>query len=123
MRQDGSTAQLGFEAWRGGRPAYGGRLPKILNFLRRISKPTQVMSSPPGRNLCENGKKNLKDLQANLHFTVIRKDAGLYCGSRLRSGEVFAYVGRNQNLKDLKDSGALVFGVSVARALTGVPRL
>ena len=30
-------------------------------------------------------------------------DTGLYCGSRLRSGEVFAYVGRNQNLKDLKD--------------------
>ena len=29
--------------------------------------------------------------------------AGLYCGSRLRKGEVFAYVGRNQNLKDLKD--------------------
>jgi hypothetical protein len=24
------------------------------------------------------------------------------CGSRLRKGEVFAYVGRNQNLKDLK---------------------
>jgi hypothetical protein len=37
-------------------------------------------------------------------FTAIRKDAGLYCGSRLRSGEVFAYVGRNQNLKDLKPS-------------------
>ena len=33
---------------------------------------------------------------------VIRKDAGLYCGPRLRKGEVFAYVGRNQNLKDLK---------------------
>ena len=33
---------------------------------------------------------------------AVRKDAGLYCGSRLRSGEVFAYVGRNQNLKDLK---------------------
>ena len=27
-------------------------------------------------------------------FTAIRKDAGLCCGSRLRSGEVFAYVGR-----------------------------
>ena len=36
-------------------------------------------------------------------FTAIRKGAGLHCGSRLRSGEVFAYVGRNQNLKDLKD--------------------
>jgi hypothetical protein len=28
---------------------------------------------------------------------------GLRCGSRLRKGEVFAYVGRNQNLKDLTD--------------------
>ena len=35
-------------------------------------------------------------------FTAIRKDAGLYCGSRLRKGEVFAYVGRIHNLKDLK---------------------
>ena len=31
-----------------------------------------------------------------------RKDAGLCCGSRLRKGEVFAYVGSIQNLKDLK---------------------
>ena len=31
-----------------------------------------------------------------------RKDAGLCCGSRLRKGEVFAYVGLPQNLKDLK---------------------
>ena len=35
---------------------------------------------------------------------MIRKDAGLYCGSRLRKGEVFAYVGSIQNLKDLKES-------------------
>ena len=28
--------------------------------------------------------------------------SGLYCGSRLRKGEVFAYVGLSQNLKDLK---------------------
>ena len=34
---------------------------------------------------------------------MIRKDAGLYCGPRLRKGEVFAYVGLPQNLKDLKD--------------------
>ena len=36
-------------------------------------------------------------------FTAIRKDAGLYCGPRLRKGEVFAYVRSIQNLKDLKD--------------------
>ena len=34
---------------------------------------------------------------------MIRKDAGLYYGPRLRKGEVFAYVGLPQNLKDLKD--------------------
>ena len=36
-------------------------------------------------------------------YTAIRQDAGLYCGSRLWKGEVFAYVGLPQNLKDLKD--------------------
>ena len=30
--------------------------------------------------------------------------AGLCCGSRLRKGEVFAYVGLPQNLKDLKEN-------------------
>ena len=54
-------------------------------------------------------------------FTAIRKDAGLCCGSRLRSGEVFAYVGLPQNLKDLKDrarqgieDGGTQFGQQVA---------
>ena len=37
-------------------------------------------------------------------FTAIRKNAGLCCGSRLGKGEVFAYVGLSQNLKDLKAS-------------------
>ena len=36
-------------------------------------------------------------------FAAIRKEAGLSCGSFLRKGEVFAYVGRIQNLKDVKD--------------------
>jgi len=31
------------------------------------------------------------------------KDAGLFCGSFLRKGEVFAHVGLIQNLKILKD--------------------
>jgi len=31
------------------------------------------------------------------------RDAGLYCGPRLRKGEVFAYVGLPQNLKNLKE--------------------
>ena len=33
------------------------------------------------------------------------RDCQFYCGSRLRSGEVFAYVGLSQNLKDLKAEG------------------
>ena len=40
---------------------------------------------------------------ATSSFAAIRKDTGLYCGSRLRKGEVFGYVGLSQNLKDLKD--------------------
>jgi hypothetical protein len=36
-------------------------------------------------------------------LTALRKEAGLFCGSFLREGEVSAYVGRNQTLKDLKD--------------------
>ena len=45
---------------------------------------------------------NLKDLK-----DPKGKDAGLYCGSRLRSGEVFAYGGLPQNLKDLKAVASL----------------
>ena len=36
-------------------------------------------------------------------FTAIRKDAGFFSGSFLWKGEVFAYIGLSQNLKDLKD--------------------
>ena len=39
-------------------------------------------------------------------FAVIRKEAGLFCGSFLRKGKVFAYVGRIQHLKDLKGAVA-----------------
>ena len=41
-------------------------------------------------------------LVSSRSFTALRKDAGLCCGSRLRKGAVFAYVGRIHNLKDLK---------------------
>ena len=34
-------------------------------------------------------------------FSEIRKEAGPFCGSFLPKGELFAYVGRIQNLKDL----------------------
>jgi len=37
-------------------------------------------------------------------FPAIRKDAGLFCGSFLRKSEVFAYGGRIQNLRNLKDT-------------------
>ena len=35
-------------------------------------------------------------------FISTRKEAGLFCGSFLWKGVVFAYVGSNQTLKDLK---------------------
>ena len=37
-----------------------------------------------------------------MSFTAIRKEAGLFCGSFLRKGEVFAYAELSQNLKDRK---------------------
>jgi hypothetical protein len=40
-----------------------------------------------------------------LEGTVIRKEQEPSCGSLLRKGEVFAYVGLIQNLKDLKAKG------------------
>ena len=49
----------------------------------------------------------------------IRKDAGLYGGSRLRKGEVFAYVGRNPNLKDLKCSPVAAPASSLQSCLLG----
>ena len=41
-------------------------------------------------------------------FTAIRKEAGPFCGIFLRKGEVFAFCGLSQNLKDLK-TGPLNF--------------
>jgi len=37
-------------------------------------------------------------------FAALRQEAGLFCGSFLRKGEVFAYVGLIQNPKDLTHS-------------------
>ena len=44
-----------------------------------------------------------------------RKGAGLYCGSSLRSGEVFAYVGSPQNLKDLSGSEVTLYSYAPLR--------
>ena len=38
-------------------------------------------------------------------FDAIRKETGLFCGSFLEQGEVFAYAGLNQTPKDLKVEG------------------
>ena len=46
----------------------------------------------------ERGKEKERKTE---RLRAIQKDAGLCCGSCLRKGELFAYVGRNQNLKDL----------------------
>jgi len=56
--------------------------------------------------------KNLKDLKdrflliADWRAGSSRSETALFCGSFLRKGEVFAYLGRNQNLKDLKRAGS-----------------
>ena len=55
-------------------------------------------------------------------FTAIRKDAGLCCGSRLRSGEVFAYVGLSQNLKDLKDHQSTLQSLLASSSSVGSSR-
>ena len=54
----------------------------------------------------------MRSFTALRSFTAIRKDAGLFCGPRLRKGEVFAYVGLPQNLKDLKE-GLQMCGMEV----------
>ena len=40
---------------------------------------------------------------AKSQFPGTSKEAGLFCVSFLRKGEVLAYVGRIHNLKDLKE--------------------
>jgi len=55
------------------------------------NSPAQI-GSPPARP------------QGERSFAAIRKDTGLYRGSRLRKGEVFAYVGLSQNLKGLTET-------------------
>ena len=59
----------------------------------RISSEGRIADFQPSALHCTAGSSR--------SFTAIRKDAGLCCGSRLRKGEVFAYVGLPQNLKDL----------------------
>ena len=65
--------------------------------------PVLAPSENFGRALCLRQPSYAVAAGSSRSFTVIRKDAGLYCGPRLRKGEVFAYVGHPQNLKDLKD--------------------
>ena len=65
---------------------------------------TQLKAQGPSRT-CNESKEEEEEvgLEQDAPTTLeFRKDAGLCCGSRLRKGEVFACVGRNQNLKDPK---------------------
>ena len=49
-------------------------------------------------------------------FAAMRKEAGLFCGSFLRKGEVFNCVGKNQNFKDLMNLAQESFvGMGVAK--------
>jgi hypothetical protein len=53
---------------------------------------------------------------------VVRKEQELFCGSLLRKGEVFAYVGSIQNLKDLKagNNAATILGLNHLIPLVGL---
>ena len=42
---------------------------------------------------------------SSIPFAAIRKEAGHFCGSSLRKGKALAYIGKNQNPKDLKILG------------------
>jgi len=70
-----------------------------MAFLRTIS----------GVRLCweleePQGPKGYINLGPGMATSIlIRKEAGLFCGSFLRKGEVFPYVGLSHNLKDLQD--------------------
>jgi len=44
-------------------------------------------------------------------FTAIRKEAGLFYESFLQKSEVFAFVERNNHLKDLKELSLPALGV------------
>ena len=81
------------------------------SFLRKSEVVASVGSIQNLKDLKVDDRNLIQPLTAShLHctagssssFTAIRKNAGLFCGSRLRSVEVFAYVGLPQNLKDQK---------------------
>ena len=67
----------------------------------------------------EGPKRPIKSLRS---FPAIRQEAIRFCGFFLRKGKVFAYVGINQNLKDLKDPEQGTPSLVSASSSTGVPR-
>ena len=54
-------------------------------------------------------------------FAAIRKEAGLFCESSLWKGEVLAYVGLHQNLKNLKRTSRICSEMDV-HTLSGSSR-
>ena len=82
-----------------------------LSFSRTLSHTSHTL--PLSLSFYISLTQTLSLREDNFPFTsddpAIRKGAGLYCGPRLRKGEVFAHVGSIKNLKDLKshqDRGA-----------------
>ena len=63
-----------------------------------------ILHTPHLRITLETLAASLLDWRAGSlrSFTTIRKEAGLFCGSFLRKGEVSAYVVLSQNFKELK---------------------
>ena len=98
-----------------------GSVPRrVQDTLREVTNPptppAQVPEplhpNPQPQTNCEQTGKRARDMERvyDTYQTVPRRSAsephsrkgtGLYCGSRLRKGEVFACVGLSRNLKDL----------------------
>ena len=71
-----------------------------------------VRERTPGPSCPQNpagGLTSWSCCSCNQYTLSSAKEAGLFCGSFLRKGEVFASVGLSQNLKDLKDSPPSAF--------------
>jgi len=74
-------------------------------FRNRVVPPFRNSLSRSPRAICNGG------------LYAIRKESGLFSGSFLRRGEVFAYAGRNQNLMDQKALRASLEDVSATPPL------
>ena len=74
---------------------------RCFNFCGGISASVAGRRAPQEKNTFDHSSRVEWSNVSPKSILAIRKDTGFCCGSRLRKGEVFAYVGPPQNLKDL----------------------